>query len=98
MKTYLTPLRTNWMEPQPKKYKNRGLNRPISYLEKMNRSLSYRPTGITPRVACVRRAKGGGHKVVGITEIIQGNFAECKVFLKNAGYTGLRMGAIRVIL
>jgi len=94
--TYHTPLKTNWKTPFAFcKMPKQGVQRPVSRLAASQSP--YKPAGITPRVACVKRAKDG-YKIVGLLEIVKGNFEAAKNFLRENNFTAAKMGAVYAVL
>lgn len=73
-----------------------GCTRFLSKLEQMTKTSEYKPENKPKRIAYVRKFKEGYH-AVGMG-IITGDFAAVKQALKNAGFTGFRMGAIKAKL
>lgn len=95
-------LRSNWNIIniiQPKMH-TKGCGRFISKLDKISKVNYYKPNGIKVpiRIACVRFHGRNKYSAVGVGKIIEGNFVKLKETLKNAGFTGIRMGAIKVNL
>ena len=98
----MQPLTSNWNIININKpvIHKKGLTRFVSKLDKITGACrcyvgtSKRAT----RVACVRNRGKNKYSAVGVSEIIQGNFNDLKNTLKNLGFTGIRMGAIKATL
>jgi hypothetical protein len=74
----------------------RGLNKSVSRLDSLTKSSGYLPSGVCPRIACVKRQGKKGFTVVGGGFSVIGNFNNLKNALAELGYTGAKMGAVKV--